>query len=297
MEYNKSIFTKYMLLAFGLAWPLQIIGSVLAIKGIQAGFSLCLALAMFMPLIAAWRSGAGIKNIGWKPVFKKKVRYIIIGLFLPVVMCLIGAGIYFLVRPDALDLTGTLLAESMPEVAVKQLEASGISMQTLLLISLIQSSTYAPFINMFFACGEEAGWRGVMVPMLKDKMGFLKGHLISGIIWGIWHAPVILIAGYEYGAPVWDKPVLSILGVFEFCIFTTAYSIILDWLYVRSTYIWVPALCHGAVNAVAGVFAYTVSPEFVGETMLGPMPVGIIAMIPFIVFAIVLLVKGYEKTE
>ena len=49
--------------------------------------------------------------------------------------------------------------------------------------------TLAPAINMFFALGEEAGWRGYMMPRLKERFGLLNGRMLGGVIWGVWHWP------------------------------------------------------------------------------------------------------------
>ena len=35
--------------------------------------------------------------------------------------------------------------------------------------------------------GGEVGWRGAMDPMLKDHFGKVKGSIIGGAIWGVWH--------------------------------------------------------------------------------------------------------------
>ena len=61
----------------------------------------------------------------------------------------------------------------------------------------------APAINMFPALGEEAGWRGYMMPRLKERFGLLNGRLLGGVVWGVWHWPLMLLVGYEYGTNFW----------------------------------------------------------------------------------------------
>lgn len=90
---------------------------------------------------------------------------------------------------------------------------------------------YAPFINMLFALGEEVGWRGALNPMLKERFGKRGGRLMGGMIWGAWHWPVMILAGYEYGRDYWGEPVL---GMAMFCLFTTASGTLLDFLYEKS---------------------------------------------------------------
>jgi len=51
-------------------------------------------------------------------------------------------------------------------------------------------------LNALFGFGEEAGWRGYLLHEWKH-MQFWKASLFIGLIWGIWHAPLILL-GYNY---------------------------------------------------------------------------------------------------
>jgi membrane protease YdiL (CAAX protease family) len=67
---------------------------------------------------------------------------------------------------------------------------------------------------------------------------------VTGIIWGLWHLPVIL-RGYEMsGNPVFVTAV--------FCVGAVLVSIIFGWLRERSGSVWVTSLAHSATNAVGG---------------------------------------------
>ena len=109
--------------------------------------------------------------------------------------------------------------------ALEHLEAQGLTIKSYLVISTIQAVTYAPFFNMFFVLGEEIGWRGAMYPYLKEKRGATKGRIIGGVIWGCWHCPVMILAGYEYGKDYLSAPVA---GPIVFCLSTAARGILLD---------------------------------------------------------------------
>lgn len=111
---------------------------------------------------------------------------------------------------------------------------------------------------MLFAVGEEAGWRGFMMPRLTEDLGLWQARVVGGIIWAVWHWPVILLAGYEYGVNYLGAPVL---GLLVWCVVCIALNALLDWLYQKSGSIWVPSLAHGAFNAIAALPALLIYPE------------------------------------
>jgi uncharacterized protein len=94
------------------------------------------------------------------------------------------------------------------------------------------------------AKNEELGWRGYLLPQLLP-LGQWKAILISGIIWGVWHAPAVA-QGLNY-------PGYPIQGIFMMIIFCVLLGTILSWLYLNTRSPWVAALAHGSVNAVAGL--------------------------------------------
>lgn len=47
------------------------------------------------------------------------------------------------------------------------------------------------------AVGEEIGWRGLLIPQLARLGTFTQTAIISGIIWGVWHIPLIIGGGYS----------------------------------------------------------------------------------------------------
>jgi len=49
--------------------------------------------------------------------------------------------------------------------------------------------------------GEEIGWRGYALPQLLKNHGALAASLILGVVWAIWHLPLILVDDFtSYGA-------------------------------------------------------------------------------------------------
>ena len=280
--------SKYLLWAFGAAWILQIIAGILFRKGNSISYSVLLALSMFAPLLASVMSGAEIRRIGWKPHIKGNFRWILIAWFVPAILGMVGAALYFLLVPNAFDTTFAYVRTLLGNEGLSQLESNGLSGQTYAIISAVSAITYAPFVNMLFAVGEEAGWRGTMSPILKEHFGIVKGRLIGGAVWGVWHWPIMLLAGYEYGTTYWGAPVT---GPLLFCVITIAMGILLDFLYGKTSCIWVPALCHGAINAFAGVPTLFLNPAYADKLLLGPLIIGVISGLPLMLTAFILSIR------
>ena len=280
--------SKYLLWAFGVAWVFQIIAGILYRKGNSMSYSVLLAVSMFAPLFAAVLSGTEIRSIGWKPHIKGNLRWILVAWFAPVALGAAGAALYFLLVPNALDTTFAYIRTSLGVESLSQLESAGLSVQLYAIISTVSAITYAPFVNMLFAVGEEAGWRGTMYPILKDRFGITRGRLLGGTIWGVWHWPIMLLAGYEYGTTYWGAPVT---GPLLFCVITIAMGILFDFLYEKTNCIWVPALCHGAINAFAGVPTLFLNPAYADKLLLGPLIIGVISGLPLMLTAFILSIR------
>lgn len=106
----------------------------------------------------------------------------------------------------------------------------------------------ASFVNLLPALGEEIGWRGWLLPKLLPA-GIVPAVLVSGVLWGAWHAPLLLL-GYNYpAAPGW----MAVLLMIGMC---TIVGSLLCWLRVRSGSVWPPALAHGGLNAAASGTLY-----------------------------------------
>ena len=152
----------------------------------------------------------------------------------------------------------------------------------------------APAINMFPALGEEAGWRGYMMPRLKERFGLLNGRLLGGVVWGVWHWPLMLLVGYEYGTNYLGAPVL---GLVVWCVVCFALNTLLDLLYEKTGCIWVPAIAHGAFNAIAALPQVLITPADAYYNVLGPMPIGLISVLPMLVVAVGLTLHQMKREQ
>ena len=285
---SRKQFTIYMIATFGLAWILEIIASIYSNKGNHLVFSIILMIAMFMPFLGVLIARIPLKGMGWGPHLKGRIRYLFFALWVPALLSIIGGVLFFAFFPDAFDFEFLTLRGILEGTGtLQQLEEQGLTMPMYLLITTIQAVTYAPFVSMFVTLGEEVGWRGALYPYLKEKLGVTKGRIVGGTIWGAWHWPVMIFAGYEYGKGYIGAPVL---GPIVFCICTVMMGILFDYVYEKTETIWLPSLMHGATNAFT-IFAYLSKPEYADKAILGPAYIGIISMIPLIVMAVIICVK------
>lgn len=115
---------------------------------------------------------------------------------------------------------------------------------TLAAVQLAAALLIAPLINSIAAFGEEWGWRGWLLPRLMP-LGTSRALLVSGVIWGAWHAPLTL-RGYNY-------PQLGAWAAPMFVVFCVAYGALLGWLRLRSGSIWPAVIGHGALNASGSI--------------------------------------------
>ncbi|MGH7921871.1 MAG: CPBP family intramembrane glutamic endopeptidase, partial [Candidatus Dormibacteraceae bacterium] len=157
----------------------------------------------------------------------------------------------------------------------------------LLFAQLFQDLVLAVLANCLFTLGEEFGWRGHLVPRLAP-FGELWAALIVGVLWGLWHAPLIGLDGYEYGVESW-------LAAPFFCLFTIPLSGILTWLRRRSGSTWPCVLLHAVVNQ-AGPIVLLLMLSDTGSRFVGA-PVGLLGVVPFWAFAAFLVVTGRLRRQ
>ncbi len=297
-EFNRKQVVKYLAWTFGLAYVIQF-GAAYLYNHVNMQFGqLTIAAMMFVPTLGVLLSGAGLKGMGWNPRIRKNIRSILIAWFAPMLLTIVGAGLYFLVFPKHFDPSGGYVAALVGKEAMEQMNAQGISYGRYVLITSIAAVTYAPLMNTFVALGEEIGWRGFLYPQLKAGFGRRKGWLLGGAIWGAWHWPLIWLIGYEYGAATGNSVGYAgfpVTGMLLFCVITAAWGILHDWLYEKSGSIWIPSLLHGAINAAAALPLTVCLTDTGSARLLGPAPVGIIAALPFILIGAVLLLRKEEE--
>ncbi len=114
----------------------------------------------------------------------------------------------------------------------------------LLAITIVQGLFAGITINAFFAFGEELGWRGYLYEAL-EPLNFWKHALISGVIWGLWHAPLIM-QGHNY-------PGYPIIGIFMMVIWCILLSPLFILIRMKTKSVIGAAIAHGTLNGTAAI--------------------------------------------
>jgi hypothetical protein len=76
------------------------------------------------------------------------------------------------------------------ETAFPQLAAANMPTFALYLTMALNIVVIGPFLGLLISFGEEYGWRGFLQTEL-NKLGRIRGTFLLGIIWGVWHWPMI----------------------------------------------------------------------------------------------------------
>jgi membrane protease YdiL (CAAX protease family) len=128
---------------------------------------------------------------------------------------------------------------------------------------ILLSIPVASVLTAIAAFGEELGWRGFLLPTLRP-LGTWPALLISGAIWGPWHAPLILL-GYNYG-------LYDIRGVILMTITTTIAGVLFGWFRMRTGLVYPSSFAHGSLNGSAGSFVAAFLPA--GAASIVPTSLG-----------------------
>ncbi|SMC63248.1 CAAX protease self-immunity [Oscillospiraceae bacterium] len=225
-------------------------------------------LMMWIPAVSAIIAVPKNKGVlGRLGIRKCKIRYILQGILFPFIYLLVPYIVYWITHPSNFAYNGV-----SPLVIARDL--------ALPLISGI-------FVNLISAAGEEIGWRGFMFPSLLQRIGLRKTLFASGLIWALWHVPVLVAGGYMTGAPVWYK-----IPAFILCIVPV--GIISGVLAYRSKSIWPSTFLHAAHNHFdQGIFGILTAGE---DKMFYVSETGLITIVCAWIIATLLLASASGET-
>lgn len=272
---------------FGVVYPVSS-GAIVGVPPVATQF--VTGAAMFFPaigvLVTRLVTREGFKNSVIKPRgFKKSLPWFLVAWFAPPVLACAGAAVYFLAFPQDFDPSMSLMLTT----AQQQVEATGgaqvtaDALRSMLLMQLPFAVLMAPALNIFTTFGEEWGWRGYLVPKVATKLRIVPTLLVTGVIWGLWHAPLTAI-GHNYGVGYFGWPVTGILAMCAFCI---VMGIFLTYVTVRTGSCLAAAIGHGAINGFLN--AVVLFSATGGNPFVGPLSTGIVGSSAFIVVAALML--------
>jgi len=173
-------------------------------------------------------------------------RWFLIAGIVPFIYSFMALGISLLFPDVSFSLTSEGFLSRLPPEQAERVaqQLSQFPPIAFLLIQVAQALIAGFTINAFFGLGEELGWRGYLLKALQNKK-LLPASLIIGIVWGLWHFPLILL-GHNYS----QHPVAGVGMMVFFCILLTPMMI---YMVIKSKSVITAAILHGANNAIVGV--------------------------------------------
>lgn len=111
-------------------------------------------------------------------------------------------------------------------------------------IALLSGLLAGITINAIFGLGEEIGWRGFLLRRFIGQT-FRRAALVIGLVWGVWHFPIILM-GHNY-------PTFPLLGVFMMIIWCILLSPLFLYITIKARSVIAAGIMHGTLNATAGI--------------------------------------------
>ena len=283
-----SIFIAF---AFGIAWLVAL--TLYLTGGLTATPYTLVLLAVgymgapaFAHILTRLVTREGWQGLFLRPNFKQGRLYWLICWIAPALFTFAGMAVFFALFPQYYDPAFSAVTKLMEGNA--QLAGQPIPEIDPKLVVIGQTLTallIAPILNAIPILGEEFGWRAYLQPKLMP-LGGRKAMLVMGVIWGLWHAPVIAM-GHNYGT---EYPGAPWLGILVMTWFTFILGTFLGWAVLRGGSVWPAVIGHGAINGIAGIYVFFTqgSPNL----LLGPSAAGIMGSWAITVVALLILLKS-----
>lgn len=215
-----------LLVFFSMLIPLSTLGYILALK-----IPIFVLFLMWTPglssILARLLLREGTADISLKTGGRRTWRTLPFILLFPAVIGLFAYGTAWIAG---------LVDFAAPDFFIKAPPA--IVFIGLLLLQMVAGTA----VGLIGSVGEELGWRGYMLTRLIDAR-VPRPMLASGMIWGVWHLPV-MIAGLYYSGPY---PVLSVI---LFMVSVTSFGFIIGRLRLTTGSIWPAVFLHASWNAI-----------------------------------------------
>ena len=182
----------------------------------------------------------GFADVSFRFGGRRTFRMILLALVFPIIIGLVAYGIAW----------ATGLAQFDPKPAGSGwlyglFVGDTASPVTIFVVMIAKAVTIGTILSAVYAFGEELGWRGYMLTRLIDA-GVPRPVLASGLIWGLWHTPVIL-AGMYVAIPHGSS---SVVTTVLFMVQITSNGFVIARMRLETGSIW-PALAqHAAWNSI-----------------------------------------------
>lgn len=291
MDTNKLDWKRiriYILFAFGIAW---LSGLVIYLTGglQQSPLTLLLLTVGYMGapalahLLTRLVTREGWQSLYLRPNFRQGWRYWLISWIAPALFTFAGMAVFFTLFPQYFDPSLAMLRTLMENsAAAAGQEIPSMNPWLIVISQTVTALLIAPLINALPILGEEFGWRAYLQPKLLP-LGGRQTMLWMGLIWGLWHAPIIAM-GHNYGL---NYPGAPWLGILAMTWFTFVFGTFLGWATLRAGSVWPAVIGHGAMNGIAGLYVFFIKGE--PNLILGPSVAGIIgslgiAMVALLIF-------------
>ncbi|HSL29029.1 MAG TPA: CPBP family intramembrane glutamic endopeptidase [Anaerolineales bacterium] len=280
----------FIAFAFGIAWLAALAiyltgglaGNPYALPLLAVGYMGAPALANILTRLV---TREGWQDLYLQPKFRQGWPYWIITWIAPALFTFAGMAVFFALFPQFYD-TSLSAIQTMLESSA---EATGQAVPTLspwvvVITQTITAVLIAPLLNAIPILGEEFGWRAYLQPKLLP-LGGRTTMVWMGVIWGLWHAPVIAM-GHNYGL---EYPGAPWLGILAMTWFTFVLGTFLGWATLRAGSVWPAVIGHGAINGIAAISLFFVQGE--PNLLLGPTIVGFIGSLPIALVALAILLS------
>lgn len=229
MKEKKSII-MFLIIVFALSGIVDFIwirgGEAASKSGISLLLMWCPAVGAFIVRGRYYRKE---KLLGWN---KCKLSFILAAIFIPILYLALSYGIYWLIN------RGTF-AGNFNKISDMYSAFTGKASHPALVITVILIMQ-SP-ISVITAAGEEIGWRGFLLPQMSKIWNFKTAVIVSGLIWAVWHMPIMLAGLYNAGTPVWYQLPMFLIDIMSF-------TVIISVLRLKSNSVWPAILLHASHN-------------------------------------------------
>jgi membrane protease YdiL (CAAX protease family) len=204
-------------------------------KQLSAGSGIYVLGIMWCPALAGFATlklnGRSLAELGWR---WPATRYALASWYIP----LLYAGIAYAIVWST-GLGGFPNHEFVASLTTRMGPRLSPAVATLLYVVLMGS--FGLVRSLSSALGEEIGWRGFLVPELFKNTGFTGTAFISGVVWSLWHYPLLIFADYNAGTATW-------YALLCFTVMVIAISFVFAWLRLKSGSLWTGAMLHASHN-------------------------------------------------